>query len=35
VEWLVAQTLGCDGYITKPFDLESFVGVIARELPVG
>jgi len=29
----IAQTLGCDGYITKPFDIDCFVGIIARELP--
>jgi len=28
----IAQTLGCDGYITK-FDIDSLVGIIARELP--
>ncbi len=29
----IAQSLGCDGYITKPFDIDSLVGIIARELP--
>ena len=28
----IARSLGADGYITKPFELEGLVGIVAREL---
>lgn len=28
----IARTLGADGYITKPFDVEDLVGIVVREL---
>jgi two-component system response regulator MtrA len=30
----IARSLECEGYITKPFAIDSLVGIIARELPV-
>jgi CheY-like chemotaxis protein len=29
----IARSLGADGYITKPFELDELVGIVARELP--
>ena len=28
----IAKSLGADGYITKPFDVDDLVGVVGREL---
>lgn len=28
----IARTLGADGYITKPFDVDDLVGIVGREL---
>ena len=28
----IARTLGADGYITKPFDVDDLVGIVLREL---
>jgi DNA-binding response OmpR family regulator len=30
----IARTLGADGYITKPFDMEDLLAVVGRELAV-
>jgi CheY-like chemotaxis protein len=29
----IARSLGADGYITKPFEIDGLVGIVARELP--
>jgi two-component system response regulator VicR len=31
----IARSLGADGYITKPFDMEDLVGIVGRELAGG
>lgn len=31
----IARSLGADGYITKPFDMEDLVGIVRRELAGG
>lgn len=30
----IARTLGADGYITKPFDMEDLVAIVGRELAI-
>ncbi len=30
----IAQTLGADGYITKPFDMEDLIAIVRRELAI-
>jgi CheY-like chemotaxis protein len=29
----IARSLGADGYIIKPFEIDGLVGIVARELP--
>lgn len=31
----IARSLGADGYITKPFDMDDLVGIVGRELAGG
>jgi len=30
----IARNLGADGYLSKPFEIDDLIGVVARELPL-
>ena len=30
----IARSLGADGYLSKPFEIDDLIGVVARELPL-